>query len=113
MKILILILFTLIMSIGQLLFKKASLEINWNEGVLGFLNPWLIVAVILYGFATLIWVWILRTVPLNFAYPFTAIAFVIVPVAASILFKENLGWQNVVGTILVMAGIAVISLKEI
>ncbi|MCZ4280907.1 EamA family transporter [Kiloniella laminariae] len=113
MKILILVLFTLVMSLGQLLFKKASMEINWSGGLLELFNPWLIVAITLYAGATLVWVWILRTVPLNFAYPFTALAFVIVPVAASYIFKESLGWPNVVGTVLIMAGIAVISLKEI
>ncbi|KLN62196.1 hypothetical protein WH96_01315 [Kiloniella spongiae] len=113
MKILILFLFTLVMSSGQLLFKKASLDINWNEGLLGLFNPWLITGIILYGIATLVWVWILKTVPLNFAYPFTALAFVIVPVAASILFKESLGWQNAVGTIFIIAGIVIISVKEI
>ncbi|WP_421783293.1 EamA family transporter [Kiloniella litopenaei] len=113
MKFYILIIFTLIMSSGQMLFKKASLDINWDEGVYGLINPWLITAVVLYAAATLLWVWILRSVPLSFAYSFSALAFVIVPIAASFLFKESLGWQNIVGTIFIVLGISIISLKEI
>jgi len=96
-----------------MLFKKASLDINWDKGVCGLINPWLITAVVLYAAATLLWVWILRSVPLSFAYSFSALAFVIVPIAASFLFKESLGWQNIVGTIFIVLGISIISLKEI
>ncbi|WP_255312313.1 EamA family transporter [Kiloniella majae] len=113
MKFYILIVFTLIMSSGQMLFKKASLDIDWDQGIYGLINPWLITAIILYGAATLLWVWILRSVPLSFAYSFSALAFVIVPIAASFLFKENIGWQNIVGTIFIVMGIFIISLKEI
>ncbi|WP_343564253.1 hypothetical protein [Kiloniella sp. b19] len=113
MKILSLLAFALLLSGGQILFKKAAESIDWAAGLLGFLNLWFVSAVMLYAFSTLLWVWILRTVPLNYAYPFTALAFLVVPVLSVFLLREEWSWHNTVSAFLILLGIVVLSLKKI
>ena len=68
-QILQLISFTLLMSVGQILFKKTaiSLALNADEG-LGILDgilkalsvPWLYMALCVYGLATIFWLYIFQ-----------------------------------------------------
>ena len=51
------------------------------------------VAVALYAAATLLWVRILTTVPLSRAYPFVALAFVLVPAAGYLFFHEAISCE--------------------
>ena len=53
---------------GQLLFKMAALDIagKWALSPLqALLSPWLVSALLLYGAATALWVWVLVHVPLS------------------------------------------------
>lgn len=95
---------------GQLLFKKAaaamSIASRWQDQLL---NGWLWAALMLYGVMTLLWVWILRHAPLNIAYPFMGLAFIIVPVLAWALLGEPLTWHTLVGGLLILAGVSLAS----
>ena len=92
--------FSLLMSCGQILFKKTALSLagerdpNIVYGVVeGFIralsNPWLYLALIVYASATLFWLYILQRIPLPQAYPFTALAMVIVPIFSVIIFINS------------------------
>ncbi len=97
-------------SVGQLLFKKAAAALPATLSMMGLLqNGWLVAALVLYGITTLGWVWILRHVPLNLAYPFMGLAFVIVPTLAWIFLGEPLHWRTLAGGALIMAGVALAS----
>ncbi|EEY50303.1 hypothetical protein VIH_002853 [Vibrio cholerae CT 5369-93] len=54
------------------------------------------------------WVYALRLVPLSIAYPFMALAFIIVPVLGIIFLKEPFHWRMLVGAGLIMMGLIVI-----
>ena len=97
------------LSTGQVLFKKAAIS-GEGDGLIGmFLNPWMFTALCLYGAATMLWVWILRTTPLSFAYPFVALGFIFVPAAASVFFAEELSWRYGLGCAMIIGGILTIS----
>ena len=97
-------------SIGQLLFKKAAANLPATLSLAGFLqNWWLMAALVLYGFTTLGWVWILRHAPLHVAYPFMGLAFLIVPILAWLLLGEPVGWRTLVGGALILVGVALAS----
>ena len=119
LQILQLISFSLLMSCGQILFKKTALSLagerdpNIVYGVVeGFIralsNPWLYLALIVYASATLFWLYILQRIPLPQAYPFTALAMVIVPILAMYLFGERVNFSYWIGLVLILAGIIVI-----
>ncbi|MEP7156147.1 MAG: EamA family transporter [Betaproteobacteria bacterium] len=98
---------------GQVLFKLVALR-SAAAPEAGLMAHWLnwpfVVALAIYGAATLLWIWVLRYVPLNIAYPVFALAFVIVPVASYVVFREPLGWHHALGGAMIVAGVLVISL---
>lgn len=62
-------------------------------------------AVSLYAASTLLWVYVLRTLPLSRAYMVMALAFVLVPLASAFVFHERISANMIVGSLLVVAGI--------
>jgi drug/metabolite transporter (DMT)-like permease len=99
------------MAAGQILFKRAALQItpgasgSWLIEVARLPAMW--VAVALYAGATLLWVRILTTVPLSRAYPFAALAFVLVPAAGYLVFHEPITIRYAFGTALIVVGVAI------
>ena len=96
---------------GQMLFKRAATQIDSTSGVSWLLQvarlPTMWIAVALYAAATLLWVRILMTVPLSRAYPFVALAFVLVPAAGYVFFHESVSLRYAAGTALIIAGVIV------
>ena len=66
-------------------------------------------ALVIYGSGTIVWVYVLKSVPLNYAYPFMALTFCLVPLFAWLFLGEAVTWQLAIGTALVLAGLAVIT----
>lgn len=112
--------FAVLMSLGQILFKKTALTISItvgsNEG-LGLIDgiiralstPWLYMALSVYGVATIFWLYILQRIPLPLAYPFSALAMIIVPIAATFIFGDRLTWSYWIGAFLIFSGIVIIA----
>ena len=97
-----------LLAVGQVLFKFAAESLDIAEK--GFvhavlLNKWLIVALMVYGVATVLWLLVLRKNPLSMAYPFVALAFVFVPVMGHYLLGEPLRLQSLLGAVLIGAGV--------
>ena len=96
-------------AVGQVLFKYAangikSAEYFWQVSVLA---P-LFTAFAIYGLATLAWVWVLQSVELSRAYPFMALAFLLVPAASYFVFGERLDARYAVGILLISGGVALV-----
>ena len=113
--------FVFLMSSGQMLFKKTAISIaayskNLGEAA-GIVDsviralqiPWFYFALLVYGLATVLWLYILQRIPLSIAYPFSALAMLIVPIFSFLIFKERLSYSYFMGSILVVSGIAIIS----
>ncbi len=102
----------LMIATGQILFKMAATRGAQLTGS-GFWESWLtwpfMTALAVYGFATLLWVWTLRHIALNVAYPVFALAFLIVPVLGNYLLGEPLHWRHFAGGALIVAGVALSS----
>lgn len=105
-KYLALIICVLCISAGQVLFKLSANSLRDTVSIWGlFLNPIFIMAIILYGLTTLGWVWCLQEVPLNRAYVFMSLAYIIVPVLGLLFFKEVLTIRYLFSVILIVSGI--------
>lgn len=107
-----LVLTPLLISAGQVLFKLTSARAGALSaaGLLGMLlDPYLIAAFAIYGFGTVVWVFVLKTVPLTVAYPFMALTFCAVPLLAWSMLGEPLGLRYILGTVLIMAGLVVVN----
>jgi drug/metabolite transporter (DMT)-like permease len=97
-------------SIGQILFKKTANNLNSMNSVYAmFFDPWFWSGLTVYGICTILWISILRFVPLSISYSIFALSFVIVPTLAFFLLKEPITWRIYVGGILILSGILFIT----
>ena len=112
MRVVYLLCFALLIVAGQILFKYAALRANLDALPWSLINIWLVLALGLYGIATMLWVWLMTFVPLTHAYPFAALGFVIVPLAGVYLFNEPLSWRYAVGAALIVTGIVIIATAD-
>jgi len=97
---------------GQLLFKLTARnkEISSLPDVMQLLlSPYMIAAIILYGAATLLWVYILTKVPISYAYPIQSLAFPLVVMLAVPLFKETVPVYRWIGIGVILAGVFITS----
>jgi drug/metabolite transporter (DMT)-like permease len=103
--------FALILAVGQLLFKLTAERSPKIERLVDlrhlFADPMLWLALLLYGLATLLWVYPLQRVALSHAYPFAALAFVLVPFGAAAFLGERLSGGILLGAALIVTGICV------
>ncbi len=71
------------------------------------------IGLIFYGAGAVIWMFILRIFPLSTAFPIAAGSLVIGTTLTGILFlKENVTGMHIAGAIMIMVGIAFLSLSK-
>jgi len=100
-----------LIAVGQLLFKSAAGQwridgFSWAT-LRGFLSPVMLIALFIYAAATLLWVFVLRTVPLSSAYALFSLAFLIVPVLARIFLGEALTMNTLAGGAVIVVGVII------
>ena len=111
------------MCTGQIFFKKTAiylLKSNVHMSADNILNiiisllkvPYFFLALIVYACATFLWLFILQKVPLSVAYPFTALAIVIIPLLSIFLFDEKLDVTYWFGSMLIVSGIVVMAFRS-
>ena|ERR1043165_874657 len=107
-----LLLYALMLTIGNFLFKMAALrarDASSDSFLLSLAtNPYFISAALLYGMLVFFWVWILTRVPLSTAYMFVFTTFIFVPVLSYLVFDEKIGASYVLGAFLIAGGVSVI-----
>ena len=97
-------------ALGQLLFKIASQRLSsaGKELYMVLFDPVMIVALGIYGGATLIWIYLLKFVPLSYAYSFMALTFLAVPILSIFFLGETLNLKYWIGTALIIVGLIII-----
>lgn len=102
----------LLIAAGQVLFKFTSASTG-AFGVRGLLqlalNPLLIAALVLYGVGTLVWIYVLKSVPLTIAYSFMGLTFCFVPLLAQVFLGETVTLRYAFGAALIVAGMIAIN----
>lgn len=102
----------LILVSGQMLWKVAVSETTtWNirNAISVFLSPNFILGAIFYVIATVLWLYVLSKLPLNIAYPMQSISYVIGSILAVFIFKETISSHQIIGMVLIVAGVIFIS----
>lgn len=101
--------FTLMLAMGQLLFKRVGLTISGRplgQGLLLLIrHPTLYAALTLYGAATVLWIWILSRVPLSRAYPWVALGVFIVPLIGWWVYGERVTPTFWMGVAAIVGGV--------
>lgn len=100
----------ILISIGQVLFKLSSKNIDHLDA------PWKIVfdkmfilALIVYGLSTVMYVFALKYVPLSKAYMFMSLAFILVPICCYCFLCEPINLQYIIGLVLIITGVILTS----
>lgn len=96
--------------VGQLFLKSGAQHLA-GHGRLAFLMAAFRDVRVLSGLAawaasTLCWLYVLRVAPLSRAYGLTSLTYVLILVASVLLFGEQVRRLHVVGTVLIVVGIA-------
>ncbi len=98
-------------AIGQILFKLAARKIPTNlelSNWVGFIfSPIFISSLALYGVATFLWIFTLKKTSLSVAYPFMALAFVIVPILSYFFLNEKISTNTMIGTVFIIIGLII------
>lgn len=110
-KTILLILGAVLFSVAGQLFLKAGAARVTGDGPLGFLLAAARDAHILSGLlawiaSTLCWLHVLRVAPLSRAYGLTSLTYVFIFLASVFVVGEQVRRLHVVGTLLIVAGIA-------
>lgn len=99
------------MAASQIFLKFAGLHLVAHVGTLeGFVrNPWLWVAICSSAGGLCFWLLTLRRLPLSVAYPWTALIYVITPLAGAWIFEEVLEGRYAIGITLILSGVMLTS----
>ncbi len=112
---LILVAYTLGLSIGQCMFKLAADQarnaVDQTFWPALMTSAYFYISIVLYAALTLVWIWILSRVSLSRAYPFVALAFIFTPALSIILFQETISYWYVLGLALILTGLGLIVMK--
>jgi len=111
LQLLLVLLCVVLIACGQVLFKYVALLSAASVHPLQDPKTILVgvASLALYGFATVLWIWLLRSVPLSKAYPFMALSFVLVPAAGLLFFGERVTGMYGVGLGLIVLGVVLIA----
>lgn len=104
---------TLALSVGQVLFKAAAgtFQLSPDRLYENLTNVSLLIALAVYAFATVMWLLVLKMTPLRVAYPFAALAFFFVPVLAHYFLGEDIRWNTFAGAGLIALGVWVSTVR--
>lgn len=100
-------------AIGQFLVKAGVLKISGNPAIKtnlalvgkALLQPMILGGLALAFFASLSWIIAMRTLPLSYAYPFTALTVVVVTLISKVAFNESFSILYWVSIALIVSGL--------
>lgn len=105
---------SIMLSLGQLTLKLAlgnMLPFEWTWRFWGHMltNWWFLLCGLLFGGASLLWMYILRHWPLSMAYPMVSMSYVIAMVMAVLFLHESIAWNRWLGVGLIMLGCVLVA----
>lgn len=100
---------SIMLSFGQLTLKLAlerMPQFSWTAHFwLDLLtNWWFLICGILFGGASILWMYILKHFPLNMAYPMASMSYIFALIFAIIFLHETVAWNRWLGVALIMVG---------
>jgi multidrug transporter EmrE-like cation transporter len=97
-------------TLGQVSLKFAgarvgAFQLDRHSMLLALSTPWLWLGLACYLGQFAIWMRILEKSRLSSAFPTSALAFVAIMVASWVVFGDPMGWQKILGSAIIVAGI--------
>lgn len=115
---LLVILNTFILVCGQFLWKygmekQADAFSSIFSIIRLFFTPYIFTGLVMYGLATVLWLFILTKVPLSSAYPLQSLAYIIAVFGAFFIFGEAITFWKIAGVLFIMIGVSLIGVSEL
>lgn len=116
--LLLVLLNTLILVSGQFLWKygmekQADAFSSIFSIIRLFFTPYIFTGLMMYGLATVLWLFILTKVPLSAAYPLQSLAYIIAVFGAFFIFGEAITFWKIAGVLFIMIGVSLIGVSEL
>ena len=117
---LILVIFSVITaSTGQLMLKHgmqvATARARGSNGSLvtaAPTTPWVLLGLAVFALSAVAWLGALSRVPLNVAYPFNAVGYIVILVASVLVLHERANVLTWAGSLLVVIGLIIVVLSS-
>jgi drug/metabolite transporter (DMT)-like permease len=117
---LLLVIFSVIAAAtGQLMLKHgmqlATAKAHGSNGSLltaAATTPWVLLGLGVFAISAVAWLGALSRVPLNVAYPFNAVGYIVILVASVLVLHERANVLTWAGSLLVVAGLLIVVLSS-
>ena len=86
----------------------ADLGGKWLALAQALLRPWIVSALAATFLSGLCWMVALSKFDLSYAFPFTGLGFIVMFAAGALLFGEQVSYAKLAGTLMVLAGLAML-----
>jgi drug/metabolite transporter (DMT)-like permease len=90
------------------MFLKTGMNKEQMLSIKIFFNPKIIIGLIIYVIATLIWLYLLPKVVFSIAYPLNSVAYIFSMFMSYFLLGETITITKIIGTLIIIAGIIII-----
>lgn len=99
--------------IGQMLLKSGSLQASEKTGLKFYLSAFAsfptLAGLFCYVVSSLLWIYLLRVVPLSWAYPMISISYVVVVFLSRLFFQEPISAARWAGVFLICSGVILVA----
>ena len=105
---------SMLMVTGQTLWKLGATgkEVNTLGQLLRlFLSPYVLAGLMVYAFASVLWIYILNKGELSYVYPIQSTAFIFALIIGTTIFKEQLTASKIIGVLVICLGVIIITRK--
>lgn len=108
MNVILIIIVSFLSCAAQLCQKHvASIGISQGKKVLWL---WILLNLFLLGVGMLLWLNVLRKVPVSIAYPMLSMNFIFVALAARWIWKEKFTRQRILGVLMIVVGVSILGI---
>jgi undecaprenyl phosphate-alpha-L-ara4N flippase subunit ArnE len=116
---LLLVIFAVVAAAGGQLMLKHGMQLatarahrsGGSLAVAAATTPWVLVGLAVFAVSAVAWLAALSRVPLNVAYPFNAVGYIVVLVASVLVLHERASLLTWAGSLLVVSGLIIVVLS--
>lgn len=94
--------------VGQLALKRALAPSPARSGLQAYVSLGMLTWLVCYAISTILWLVVLRTVPLSQAFPILGAQFALIPIAARQVLNEEVAPMQWLGITIIVVGVALV-----
>lgn len=102
----------ILLVVGQMLWKQGMLKFTYT-GITNLLKfaftPYILIGLIMYGIATIIWLYLLKTAEFSLIYPLQSLAYIVGVIIACIIFNESVSTIRWIGIAIIFLGVFLVA----